>query len=163
MADAEITIRFVTCDDPMSRLIRAQAGVCMPFPPSHVEALSRDGQHWTGQHIDGGCLARPLDYYLVYPNPQEKRVAFPVAQAQYDAFHNYLEKRVGDPYDWRAVIGFALPDIHGHEPGGQICSALIEMCCRAANIFPWPVTVPAHHISPRDLMLMASALVEIDH
>lgn len=163
MADSKIVIRFVTCDDPVAMLIRAQAGVSMPFTPSHTEALSRDGKSWTGQHIEGGCEARPLDYYQAEPNVQEVQVPITVAPEQYDAFHNYLEQRIGDPYDWRAILGFALPDVHLHEPGGQICSALMVMCLRAAKVFPWPLTVPAHHVSPRDLMLILSALEEIDH
>ena len=162
MTEATIIIRFVTSDDPASILIRVHGGIAMPFTPSHVEALSRDGKSWTGQHLDGGCEARPLDYYQAEPNPHECRVEIPVTQIAYDAFHAYLEQRIGDPYDWKAIIGFTLLG-HHHEPGGQICSALMLMCLRAAKIFPWPVTVPAHHISPRDLILMLSVLMEIDH
>jgi|SRR5579859_2786678 len=160
---SEITIRFVTCDDPISILIRVQAGICMPFTPSHTEALSRDGTGWTGQHIDGGCLKRPLDYYLKYPNPRECQVKIPVTDEQFDAFHSYLEAHIGSPYDWRAIEGFGLTELNAHMPGGQICSALMHMCARAGKIFPFPVITPAHHISPRDHMLMLSAIVEIDH
>ena len=38
-----IKIRFVTSDNALSRVIRLQAGIAMPFCPSHVEALSQDG------------------------------------------------------------------------------------------------------------------------
>lgn len=163
MADVKIIMRFVTSDDPVAILIRAHGGISMPFTPSHVEALSRTGKAWTGQHLDGGCEERPLDYYQAEPHMREVQVPITVAQSQYDSFHTYLENRIGDSYDWRAIIGFMLPDIHMHEPGGQICSALMVMCLRAAKVFPWPLTVPAHHISPRDLMLILSSLQEIDH
>lgn len=168
MSDKIITIRFVTCDEISSIAIREQAklafGVSMPFIPSHTEALSRIGDGWTGQHIDGGCMKRPLDYYNAFPNPQEKRVLIPATDAEFAAFHDYLEARIGDPYDWRAILGFVLPDIGGHKPGGEICSALMTMCARAANNpFKFPLTVPAHHISPCLLMLLYSSHLQIDH
>lgn len=46
-----IRIRFVTAGDPLSRLIRFQAGVSMPFTPSHTEALSQDGKFYIGAHF----------------------------------------------------------------------------------------------------------------
>jgi hypothetical protein len=57
-----ITLRFVTGSDLLSRLIRMQAGISMPFTPSHVEAFSPDGKFYIGAHFNGGVAARPTGY-----------------------------------------------------------------------------------------------------
>lgn len=158
-----IVLRFVMSTTETSKLIRAQAtGVSMPFVPSHVEALSRDGQHWTGAHIDGGVLARPLDYDTD-PGLTVKTVKIQVEDKDYAAFHNFLEKHIGAPYDWEAILGF-VPGVRMHTPGSMICSALMVLCLRADDcVFKWPVTKPAHQITPDMLFLILSTHVEISH
>lgn len=158
-----ITLRFVTADDPLSRLIRTQAGISMPFTPSHVEALSRDATSYVGQHFDGGMQARPVGYDAAINGRKEKLVALPCEQLQFDAFHDFCDSRIGEPYDWKAIFSFAAPDINLHLPQAAICSAIMTLALRACRYFPMPLTVPAHHISPRDLMLILSSHVQIDH
>jgi hypothetical protein len=116
-----ITLRFVTADDPLSRLIRAQAGLCMPFTPSHVEAWSRDGTAYVGQHLDGGMQARPVGYDITMTGRKEKLVDLPCSQSQFNAFHDFLESKIGEPYDWKSILGFALPDVNEHLPQAAIC------------------------------------------
>jgi hypothetical protein len=159
-----ITLRFVTSpDDPMSALIRFQAGLCMPFTPSHVEALSRDGKHYIGQHLDGGMQARPLGYDGT--DIKEKLVALPCNDAQYDGFQDHCEGRIGAPYDWPSIIGFVDPAWNLHAFKHLICSAEMTAALRSprCQYFPMPLTVPFHHISPRDLFLILSSHVQIDH
>jgi hypothetical protein len=158
-----ITLRFVTSDNPISRLIRMQSGVSMPFTPSHVECLSRDGRAYVGQHMDGGMLARPIGYDAAEKAVKQKLVDLPCEQTQFDAFHDFCDSRIGEPYDWKAIFGFAAPDVHLHIPDTAICSAIMTLALRACGYFPMPLTVPAHHISPRDLMLIVSSHVQIDH
>ncbi len=158
-----ITLRFVTADDPLSRLISAQAGICMPFTPTHVEALSRDGKAYVGQHYDGGMAARPIGYDAAYQGRKEKFVLLPCTQAQYDAFHDFCESKIGQPYDWESIISFIDPAWNLHELNHLICSAIMTAGLRACNYFPMPLVVPFHHISPRDLFLILSSHVQIDH
>jgi hypothetical protein len=158
-----ITLRFVTADDPLSRLIRTQAGISMPFTPSHVEALSRDGKSYIGQHVDGGMLARPIGYDAAESGRKEKLVLLPCDPAQAEEFHDYCESKIGQPYDWKSVISFLAPDINLHDFNHLICSAIMTAALRACGYFPMPLTVPFHHISPRDLMLILSSHVQIDH
>lgn len=160
---ASITIRFVTDDDMLSRMIRTQAGISMPFTPSHVEALSRDGNAYVGQHIKGGMLARPIGYDADEPGRKEKLVEIPVADVMADAFHSYCESKIGMHYDWKSIISFITPDLNLHEFNHLICSAIMTAALRSCGYFPMPLTVPFHHISPRDLMLMLSSHVQIDH
>jgi hypothetical protein len=164
-----IRIRFVTCNDPLSALIRTQAGICVPFTPSHAECLSQDGKSYIGQHFDGGMQARPVGYdagqLMRLPDGtlSERVVELPGTPLQETAFYNFVTSKIGQPYDWKSIISFVAPDINLHAVNHLICSAMMTAALRAANYFPMPLTVPFHHISPRDLMLMLSSHVQIDH
>jgi len=160
-----IRIRFVTEDDMLSRLIRTQAGICMPFTPSHAEALSQDGKFYIGQHMDGGMKARPVGYNDRQADDaagRAKRAAWwcglPCTDAQEVAFYGYVTGKIGQPYDWKSIISFAAPDVNLHDFNHLICSAIMTAALRTkgCEYFPMPLTVPFHHISPRDLLLMLS-------
>lgn len=166
-----IRLRFVTSTDLSSRLIRFQAGVSMPFTPSHAEALSQDGKSYIGAHIDGGIMRRPVGYdadtLMVLPDgsKSERIISIPCTSEQEAAFYAFVEAHVGEPYDWMAILGFIATEVHLHDVGTIFCSAFMAGALRAkgCEIFRWPLTVPFHHISPRDLMLMLSSHVEISH
>ena len=158
-----ITLRFVTGSDITSKLIRFQAGVSMPFTPSHVEALTPDGQDYVGAHIDGGMQARPIGYDAGGAGLKEKLVPLLCDPVMTGAFHDYCETKIGQPYDWKSIISFAAPDLNLHDFNHLICSAIMTAALRSCGYFPMPLTVPFHHISPRDLMLILSSHVQIDH
>jgi hypothetical protein len=164
-----ITLRFVTGDNLVSRLIRMQAGVSMPFTPSHVETLSPDGKFYIGAHFDGGVAARPIGYdhdqMVLLPDGSrsERLIDLPASNAQVAAFHAFVRSKLGEPYDSKAIVGFVEPDAHQHELDHVICSAFMTAALRACDYFPSPLTVPFHHISPRDLFLILSTHIQIDH
>lgn len=166
-----IRLRFVTGSDLISRFIRTQGGIAMPFTPSHVEALSQDGLSYIGAHIDGGILARPVGYdaakLLTIPDgtKSERIVSLPCTPEQEAAFYAFVQSKIGSPYDWKSIVGFVMPDINIHDFAHAICSAFIMAGVRTkgCEYFPYPLVVPFHHISPRDLMLILSSHVEIDH
>lgn len=166
-----INLRFVTSSAFSSRLIRMQAGVSMPFTPSHVEALTQDGKSYIGAHIDGGIRIRPVGYdsdtLMTLPDGSlsERIVALPVLPSQEEAFYSFIASKVGDGYDWKAIVGFGMPDVHLHDFGHIICSAFISAALRVkgCDYFKWPMTVPFHRITPRDLFLILSTHVEIPH
>lgn len=166
-----IRLRFVTCDDMLSRLIRTQAGISMPFTPSHTEALSQDGQSYIGAHYDGGIQARPVGYdaaqVMTLPDGRKADiiVSLPCTDVQEAAFYAFVNSKIDEPYDWKSILSFAAPDINLHLTDHLICSAFMTAGLRAAmcEYFPLPLTVPFHHISPRDLLLILSSHVQIDH
>lgn len=166
-----IRIRFMTGADMLSRLIRTQGGIAMPFTPSHTEALTPDGKYYIGAHIKGGIDARPFGYddgevkTLADGRKADITVSLPCSEAQEAAFYAYAWSKVGAPYDWRSIISFAAPDINMHVMDHLICSAFMTAALRTkgCEYFPMPLTVPFHHISPRDLLLMLSSHVQIDH
>jgi len=164
-----IRIRFVTGNDFASKLIRLQAGVSMPFTPSHAEAVSQDGQSYIGAHLDGGIRARPIDYdageLLTLPDgsKSERVVSLPCTPGQEAAFYAFVNSKIGEPYDWKSILSFIDPAENLHDLDHIICSAFMTYALRACGFFTWPLTVPFHHISPRDLFLMLSGRVEIPH
>jgi len=164
-----IRLRFVTCDDLISKLIRMDGGVSMPFTPSHTEALSQDGKFYIGAHYKGGVMARPVGYdadtLMTLPDgsKSERVVQIDCTPEQEAAFYAFVHSKIGEPYDWKSILGFAAPDLHMHLLDHVICSAMMTAALRDCGFFQWPLTVPFHHISPRDLFLMLSSHVEIDH
>lgn len=146
-----------------------QAGVSMPFTPSHCEALTQDGKFYIGAHFAGGVKARPVGYDAGEVAPLDegglcdRAIAVPSSPDQATAFYLFLNGKIDEAYDWKSIFGFAAPDLHTHLLDHIICSALMVAALRAAKIFPWPLTVPFHHITPRDLMLMLSSVVEVPH
>lgn len=161
--DDLICIRFVANTGPIAGLIRFQAGIAMPFTPNHVESVTPDGFYF-GQHIVGGMQKRKPGYdadELLH----EKFVSIPCTKVQAAAYYAYLDSKLNQPYDWKSIISFIDPDLNMHEFNHLICSAITAAAFRTegCEILRWPMTVPFHHISPRDLLLMASTLVEVSH
>jgi hypothetical protein len=156
-------------NDFESRLIRMQAGVSVPFTPSHTEALTQDGKSYIGARLDGGVQQKPVGYddgqieALAEGGWCDRLIEVPSTPQQELDFYTFVNSKIGEPYDWKAILGFEAPDFHTHLLDHVICSAFMTSGLRAAKIFPWPLTVPFHHISPRDLMLMLSSIVEVPH
>ena len=146
----------------------------MPFTPSHVEALSEDGKSYIGAHIDGGVRARPLHYadgQIARLPPVYDADVFPEGLCELllkiDAtpdqdrkFHDFMVSKIGQPYDFKAIIGFLLPE-HEHSFDHSICSAVVSLALRASGWFRWRLAAPAHLVDPRDLLLIMSTHMQI--
>ena len=135
----------------------------MPIIPSHVECVRPSDGWYVGQHIDGGMMALKPGYDA--PFFGEAFVDLPCTQEQHDAFYAAVDKSIGQPYDWEAILGYIIPG-HHHTKFNAICSAKMFLLLRdVANWFPShaPVVVPAHCIDPRDLLLMISVVIPIQH
>lgn len=173
-----IRLRFVTGTSATSALIRMQERVTMPFTPSHVEAVMPDGSGYIGAHIDGGVRIRPVGYdaatmthelFVDLPNLNRTfsagRGPFNASDpdTQADQFYAYLTSKIGEPYDWKAILGFADPLLQAsHVKDHVICSALQTLGLRGCGWFATRLAAPAHEISPRDLLLMISGRVAIE-
>lgn len=162
-----ITLRFVRSKGWESDAIVLREKTCMPFTPSHVECVTPDGK-WLGQHMEGGMLARPAGYdhdqveIMADSRRCEILVALPCTPEQHDAFYKSANDSIGQPYDWEAILGFAVT-WHEHQKFHAICSAKMLLLLRACDYFRWPIVVPAHLVDPRDLMMILSTHVEISH
>jgi hypothetical protein len=162
-----IVLRFVRSKGFTSAAIVFREQTCMPFTPSHVECVTPEGM-WLGQHSDGGMQARKAGYdhsEVAIMNDGrrcELFVELPCTQERYNAFYAKAMASIGEPYDWKAILGFAV-SWHEHDKFRAICSAKMLLLLRACDYFQWPVVVPAHLVDPRDLLLMLSTHVKIDH
>ena len=159
---SNIRLRFVTCHDPISEGIRLREN----FWASHVEAVTPEangrGPKYLGAHCDGGVQARDVGYDAAVLQ-QELFVDLPeTAPGQADEFYAFLERHIGEPYDFESILGFLVPSIPAHEPQHVICSALQTLALRQCGWFAAPLVEPAHKISPRDLLLTISGRVAVN-
>ena len=151
-------LRFVTCNDIVSSLIRDREGEMarwVGFTPSHVEIVVKEG--YLGAHDDGGVMIRPVGYdkaalthelFGMIPLPQETR-----AEA-------WARSKIGASYDWRAIVDYLLPD-NFHEKNDFICSALCTGALDNGGAFPYPLALPWHLVSPAVLLFWVSGRTNI--
>jgi hypothetical protein len=153
------TLRFVTCSDLISRIIRSGE---MGFPFSHTEALV-DGT-LLGAHADGGVQARALDYDKGQWS-EEIYVTVPATPNQEAVFENFLRSQIGKPYDMEAIGEMALGVVSGEAPDwtqspSWICSALqMGALLSAGLVKAAPATVRLS--TPRDVLVACAALTPI--
>ena len=180
-SESRIRIRFVRGSTWESTAIAWQEKTTMPFTPSHVESLTPDGAHYVGAHMDGGVLARPVGYdrgqvarLPVGATLESKSahqpesglcdllVELPAISSQVTAYYDFLQSKIGEPYDWRAILGFLLPE-HEHQTQHAICSAVTTLALRAPGCewLSYRLSAPAHLVDPRDLLLVLSTHVQI--
>ena len=161
-----IDIRFVRGTALSSAMIAFEEGVSMPFAPSHTEARTKDGLFYIGAQ-NGGVEKLPVGYdgghVMTLPDGRLADIiaSLPCSQEQEDGFYASLDSKLGEPYDWLALAGFAGPNRHVF--GHIICSALMTLELRKINWFPKPLTKPFHRISPDELLFALSTHVEIPH
>jgi hypothetical protein len=146
-----IRLRFVTGNDAVSAGIR----YAEDFWASHVEAVMPDGTY-LGAHADGGVQARPPTYDTTWT----KQLFVDLPCDDCPQFEKFLRRKIGTPYDVESIIGFVLR-LDEHVPMSVICSALQVLALRSCGFFGTPLVLPAHQISPRDLLLILSGCVPI--
>lgn len=148
-----IVLRFVTCEDLVSRMIREAED----FWTSHVEAVVPEG--YLGAHDNGGVQIRPIGYdkeTLI----KEEFVTLIADDAMSAKFDRYIRSHINEPYDFAAILGFVLrTDMH--EKSHAICSAFILEALQDCGWFKFESPVPSYQVSPRDLYLRLSGLVKL--
>ncbi len=163
-----IRIRFVTCNGPISWMVRAAE---MGFLFSHAEVAMPDGT-LLGAHADGGVQARPSGYDVAHA-PVEVLVDVPCTQPQIDMAHAYLRAQLGKPYDLGAIAALAgreaWPDEAAllaqvdqpwRDPDRWFCSELVDAALEHAGVLP-SLPVTPRRITPRDLYFRLSAVTPI--
>lgn len=158
-------IRFVTCDDPFSDLIRAREGDMarwVGFTPSHAELAgftTTDGKPgYLGAHDDGGVMVRPVGYDAATLTHE---LFVDVALPAENAACIWALSKVGSPYDWHAIIDYLVPD-NFHEPNHFICSALCTGALERGGAFTYLLALPWHLVSPALLLLWLSGRTKIN-
>jgi hypothetical protein len=142
-------LRFVTTKESLlSRLIRFGTTGTV----SHVEAVMHD-RTIIASHIGAGVTRCPIDYDTT--STLQIIVDLPLADMT-GKWEDFLESRIGWPYDTPAILGFAV-HFDEHELGALICSALQVDALRHCGWFPVPLAYRYHQISPVVLLLMLQA------
>jgi hypothetical protein len=161
-----IRLRFVTCNDPVSEGIRLREN----FWASHVEAVTPAGNglgpnglgpKYLGAHADGGVQARDPGYDAAILRQELFVELAETTPGQADEFYAFLNRHIGEPYDFESILGFLVPDVAAHQSRHIICSALQTLALRQCGWFAAPLVEPAHKISPRDLLLILSGRVAV--
>jgi hypothetical protein len=152
-------IRFVTTNEPISRLIRrGEQG----FWATHCEAVMPDGKY-LGALIHGGVLARDPDYDASIWT-QQLFVDLPATPKQDDAFHDFLRSQIGKPYDLAVICALALSPIIGERDWRQddhwICSEIITAAEETCLWCP-PLATNVGFVTPRDNLIATSMRVAI--
>jgi hypothetical protein len=150
-----ITVRFVTCNDPISAAIRAAE---YDFWASHCEALMPDGT-LLGAHASGGVQARARSYDTGQ-FVKEVYVDLPCDDATSQKFYDFLRLQVGKPYDMTAISAFLLGR-DWREADSWFCSELQAAALEACGWFASPLATAVNHVSPRDLLLVLSGKVSL--
>jgi hypothetical protein len=160
-------LRFITCHDPLSWLIRDRGGQMVKaigFTPSHVEMVVSEG--YLGAHDDGGVQVRPVGYdaarllLLHDGNPAELFVDVPLSAAGDRAAETWARNLIGTPYDWGAVLGFLVP-FNMNEHKHLICSAFMAATLKVGGAFKYPLARAPHAIAPADLLFLLSGIMPI--
>jgi uncharacterized protein YycO len=97
-----LTLRFINSRDIISKLITGMTFslIC------HTEGMNRSGDGWIGAHAFTGVQERPLDWCknLTW----ERRYDIPVTDEQYEAAMEFLESKIGTPYNYRSILGIVI-------------------------------------------------------
>lgn len=151
-----VRLRFVEGMEFTSQLIEMRENTARPLTPSHVEIVVPGG--YLGAVSPDGVKIRPVGYDKGTYS-QEFFVDVPASPTS-NAM-TWAKGKIGAQYDWAAIFDFVLP-VDLHIPGDYICSAFASTFLQHAGTFAGPLAVPFYLISPRDLLLVVSALVKTD-
>ena len=120
---------------------------------SHVDMVLPGGK-LLGARLDGGVKVRDPGYGA-FTATKRVSILTPKAPAVYRAA---LQQRM-TPYDWKAIIAFAVPALMPHrnwrDPNAFFCSELVAWALEQGGFFtPRNVALPANKITPGDLLLL---------
>ena len=125
--------------------------------PSHCEWKMPDGRLY-GAHLFGGVRFRPAGYDKA-TNTRELIVNVPLMPAQYEKWAEFMFAQHLKPYDKWAVLGLGLGR-NWRDPDQWFCSELVIAGLEHCGFLPRLASV-VYHISPRDALMILSALIPI--
>ena len=157
-----IRLRFVAVSDIISWVIRSgQLG----FRYSHVDLVLPDGRYLAARSADGVQIRAPgydADRLLA-----EIFVAVPATREQADAFYASALAEIGKPYDYGAILDFALGSLRQvfpaepdawRSPASWFCSELGDDKLEEAGVLPRLASTP-RRVTVRDLFMRIGAVV----
>jgi hypothetical protein len=122
------------------------------------DVLSGTWEH--GPYVDHSGIV-PAGVHIRDPGWEKSikrtRATIEVSQAQYDSWEANLRAKIGTPYARGDILAFITGrqiDVHGQWE----CSMLQINALQHIQLFPFPLSVPAHQITPNTLLLMLQAI-----
>ena len=156
---SQITIQFSSQNDLGSDAIKLfEHGGSY----SHVDAILPDGSLLGARSdvclgVPAGVQVRPSSYANF---ATIKSVMIPCAEAQMGLFYDFLHAQIGKPYDETAILGFVF-DRDWRDTDSFFCAELIALAMERSGIFKYALSAPANKITPTDLLLACSVLIDV--
>ena len=156
----QIDLQFSSMDDTGSKLIRWFSH----GKYSHVDAVLPDGSLLGARSdvragVPSGVQIRPSRYSVF---SAVKRVSLPTINDDVSqAFYKFLREQIGKPYDSLSILAFAI-NRNWRDEDAWFCAELLSRGLEVCKFFPHCLVTPPNRQTPDDLLLVLSALVEID-
>lgn len=130
---------------------------------SHVDAVEATGWLYGARSdicgkIPAGVQSRPDGYAKFVVT---KRVTIPITDEQEKEFWAFVYGERNKPYDKMAILAFAI-DRNWREDDSWYCSELAARALEVCKFFSFRLAVPDAKITPDDLLLVLSAMVNIN-
>lgn len=171
-ADFQIRIDLLAGIGFFSRLIEKYSGL---GHYSHAASMLKDGRYLDARDNKIGDVPAGVHIRVAATETWTRRqsATLKVSQADYNLWEQGLRNQVTTEYDEDAILGF-LEGRSLHTAGKWICSALaingVQHMCRGwtgpsllvegmqrVGYIPFPLVLPAHEISPNELLLILQA------
>lgn len=148
-----IIMQFAASAGLTSELIEwySHGGFC------HVDSVLEDGT-LLGARLDGGVAIRQPGYE---PFLRTLRVELPAPAAITTAYYAFVRAQVGKPYDAEGLVANFVAGRDWRNPDRWFCSELNAAGLEECGYFQAPLATPANRLTPLDLLLALSAVVEI--
>jgi hypothetical protein len=153
----EILIRFVRGSAWDSKIIEYRTRAWC----SHVEAIYPTeilADTTFGAMLKGGVKPRSI-HDKIYKHVSRYEIwHIPCTSEQYELYWEFMHEQDGKPYDWRAIVSFALGERDWKEADSWFCSELVTAAGVAAVLWNWPAQAKLDRIDPSDAYLLYTTL-----
>jgi hypothetical protein len=150
---AEIQVRFVRGTLWDAKLIEWQTRAWC----SHCEAILPN-ERTLGAMLQGGVKIRPFTDRNYRDVVRWEDWHIPCESYQCVNFYAFLCDQEGKPYDWRAIVSFAMGGRDWRNPNAWFCSELMVAALQQAGLYTPPAQIPGDRLTPRDAYLIVNTL-----
>jgi uncharacterized protein YycO len=148
-----IKLRFVQGGQIDSKVIRWDTRCLW----SHVECMWTDKTTF-GAMLKGGVCERLLSNRNYKDVTATEVWEIQCSAGQENAFHDWMRRQNGKPYDWRAILSFGLGSRDWRAEDSWFCSELVSRALEVAELLKLPKDIPVNRITPRDVWVLIAGM-----
>lgn len=128
-------------------------------PYSHIDAIADDGRLYGARSDRVGDAPAGVEFRdPSYPGSVSRTIyTIPCTQQQRDDYWKFLLAQEHAPYDWRAIVGFAIQRGQWRDHAAWICSELQAAAAEAAQLVA-ALELPSWRITPNAWSLVLSSI-----